>query len=66
MVDATIVPVPKHRNTREEDEAVKAGETPKDWARKPAKNRQKDKDGQAKRTCVYRKPHPYCAAARIT
>jgi IS5 family transposase len=46
MVDATIVPVPKQRNTREENEAVKAGQTPKDWARKPAKNRQKDKDAR--------------------
>jgi len=46
MVDATIVPVPKQRNTREENEAVKAGQTPKDWARKPARNRQKDKDAR--------------------
>ena len=28
MVDASIVPVPKQRNTREENEAVKRGETP--------------------------------------
>jgi IS5 family transposase len=28
MVDATIVPVPKQRNGREENEAVKAGKTP--------------------------------------
>lgn len=46
MVDATIVPVPKQRNTREENEAVKAGQTPEDWARNPAKNRQKDKDAR--------------------
>ena len=46
MVDATIVPVPKQRNTREENEAVKAGQMPEDWARKPAKNRQKDKDAR--------------------
>ena len=44
MVDASIVPVPKQRNTREENEAVKRGETPADWERKPTKNRQKDKD----------------------
>ena len=43
MVDATIVPVPKQRNTREENEAVKAGQTPEDWEKKPAKNQQKDK-----------------------
>src|SRR5450432_4551576 len=42
MVDATIVPVPKNRNSKEENEAVKAGRTPKEWTKKPAKNRQKD------------------------
>jgi IS5 family transposase len=46
MVDATIVPVPKTRNTKEENAAVKAGRTPQAWAKKPAKNRQKDKDAR--------------------
>ena len=46
MVDASIVPVPKQRNTREENEAVKRGEPPSDWKREPAKNRQKDKDAR--------------------
>ena len=46
MVDASIVPVPKQRNTREENEAVKRGETPAEWEQKPAKNRQKDKDAR--------------------
>lgn len=46
MVDATIVPVPRQRNTREENEAVKAGQTPEAWAKKPAKNQQKDKDAR--------------------
>ena len=46
MVDATIVPVPRQRNTREENEAVKAGKTPEEWEKKPAKNRQKDKDAR--------------------
>jgi IS5 family transposase len=46
MVDATIVPVPKTRNTKEENDAVKAGRTPQAWAKKPAKNRQKDKDAR--------------------
>ena len=44
MVDATIVPVPKQRNSGEENETVKRGETPAAWEEKPAKNRQKDKD----------------------
>ena len=46
IVDASIVPVPKQRNTREENEAVKRGETPAEWEQKPAKNRQKDKDAR--------------------
>jgi transposase, IS5 family len=43
IVDASIVPVPKQRNSPspEENEAVKRGETPAEWERKPAKNRQK-------------------------
>jgi transposase, IS5 family len=46
IVDATIVPVPKQRNSREENEAVKVGKTPDSWERNPAKNRQKDKDAR--------------------
>jgi IS5 family transposase len=46
MVDATIVPVPKQQNNREESEAVKAGKSPKSWEANPAKNRQKDKDAR--------------------
>jgi IS5 family transposase len=44
MVDATIVPVPRQRNSRDENDQVKAGTTPRDWKKRPAKNRQKDKD----------------------
>src|SRR3984893_10830609 len=46
MVDATIVAVPKQRNSREDNEAVKAGKTPEEWEKQPAKNRQKDKDAR--------------------
>ena len=46
IVDATIVPVPKQRNSRDENEAVKAGHTPAAWDRKPAKLRQKDRDAR--------------------
>src|SRR3954467_12795925 len=46
MVDATIVPVPKQRNSRDENETVKAGQTPAEWERKPAKLRQKDRDAR--------------------
>ena len=46
MVDATIVAVPRQRNSRDENEQVKAGATPEDWKNHPAKNRQKDKDAR--------------------
>ena len=31
IIDATIVSVPKQRNTKEENEAIKAGKTPEEW-----------------------------------
>ena len=46
MVDATIVAVPRQRNSRDDNEQVKAGITPKAWEKNPAKNRQKDKDAR--------------------
>jgi hypothetical protein len=46
IIDATIIPVPKNRNSREENEAIKAGEMPKDWENNPAKLRQKDRDAR--------------------
>lgn len=46
IVDATIVPVPKNRNTPEENAAIKAGEVPSGWAENPAKLRQKDLDAR--------------------
>jgi transposase, IS5 family len=46
IVDATIVGAPKQHNTREENEAIKAGKTPEGWEEKPAKNAQKDKDAR--------------------
>ena len=46
IVDATIVAVPRQRNTRAESDAVKRGETSAAWKKKPAKNRQKDKDAR--------------------
>src|ERR1700704_5888105 len=41
IIDATIVSVPKQRNTKEENEAIKAGKTPEGWEQRPAKNAQK-------------------------
>ena len=46
MIDASIVPVPKQRNGRDENAAIKAGETPKGWDDKPAKRRQNDTDAR--------------------
>jgi transposase, IS5 family len=46
IVDATIVPVPKQRNSRDDNDSVKAGETPAEWRKKPAKLRQKDRDAR--------------------
>src|SRR6266446_10367262 len=46
MVDASIVPVPKQRNSRDENDDVKAGKTPGAWKKDPSKNRQKDKDAR--------------------
>ena len=46
IIDATIVSAPKQRNSRDENDQVKAGQTPEDWKKKPAKSRQKDKDAR--------------------
>ena len=46
IVDATIVNAPKQQNTRDENEAIKAGKTPEGWDEKPTKNAQKDKDAR--------------------
>jgi len=46
IVDASIVSAPKQRNSREENEAIKAGRTPAGWEQQPAKNAQKDKDAR--------------------
>ena len=46
MIDASIVPVPKQRNTRDENAAIKAGETPEGWDDKPAMRWQKDTDAR--------------------
>lgn len=46
MIDASIVEAPRQRNTDEEKDALKAGRIPDDWAAKPAKLRQKDRDGR--------------------
>ena len=41
-IRCTWRPDGKQRNSREENEAVKAGKTPKEWQKNPAKNRQRE------------------------
>ena len=42
IIDATIVPVPRQRNSRDENQTIKVGEIPEDWQAQPHKLRQKD------------------------
>ena len=46
IIDASIVPVPKQRNSRDDNAKIKAGETPAGWERQPAKRAQKDTDAR--------------------
>ncbi|ULB12211.1 IS5 family transposase (plasmid) [Cereibacter azotoformans] len=46
ILDASIVPVPRNHNHREENEAIKAGEVPDGWKDKPLTRRQKDVDAR--------------------
>ena len=46
IVDASIVPVPRQRNRREENQQIKAGEIPQEWLHNPSKLRQKDCDAR--------------------
>ena len=46
LIDASLIPVPKQRNTREENATVKAGDCPADWDAQPAKRRQKDTEAR--------------------
>jgi IS5 family transposase len=46
ILDASIVPVPRNHNTRDENAAIKKGEVPENWADKPVKRCQKDLDAR--------------------
>jgi len=56
IIDATIVAAPKQRNTDGEKRDIKEGRIPAQWADKPAKLRQKDRD--ARWTVKYTKAKP--------
>ncbi len=46
LIDASLIPVPIQRNTREENAAIKAGDCPAAWDAQPAKRRQKDTEAR--------------------
>jgi IS5 family transposase len=46
IIDATVVPAPRQRNTEEEKAAIKQGKIPERWKERPAKLRQKDRDAR--------------------
>jgi len=46
VVDASFVEVPRQRNTREENAAIKQGEMPEGWGKEVHKLRQKDVDAR--------------------
>jgi IS5 family transposase len=46
LIDASLIPVPRQRNSRDENATIKAGECPTEWASQPAKRRQKDTEAR--------------------
>ncbi len=68
IVDATIVPVPKQRNSRGDNARVKDGETPEGWEKQPAKRSQKghgralDQEARPRATTATRTSPTTCAA----
>jgi IS5 family transposase len=50
IVDASFVDVPKQRNSREENEAIKDGEMPKEWEEEGSKHKVSQKDINARWT----------------
>ena len=46
IIDASIVPVAKQRNNRDENARIKDGATPEGWENQPAKRSQKDADAR--------------------
>ncbi|MCV6600140.1 MAG: transposase [Cohaesibacter sp.] len=46
LIDASLIAAPKQRNSDGEKADIKAGKIPQDWKDKPAKLRQKDRDGR--------------------
>ena len=55
LIDASLIPVPKQRNSREDNVTIKAGECPAAWEHQPSKRRQKDTE--ARWTVKHRENH---------
>ena len=48
IVDATFVDVPRQRNTKNENDEIKEGKTPKEWEKKKKRNKKAQKDVNAR------------------
>ena len=46
IIDATLVPVPKQRNSRNQNKDIKAGQLPQGWDKNPVRLQQKDLDAR--------------------
>lgn len=46
LIDASLVPVPRQRNSREDNATIKAGDCPAEWDEQPNKRRQKDTEAR--------------------
>jgi len=46
LIDASLIPVPTQRNSREDNATIKAGECPAEWEGQPSKRRQKDTEAR--------------------
>ena len=57
LVDASLVPAPVQRNTREENATLKAGEVPADWEAEDAQHKRRQKDVDARWTKKHGKNH---------
>jgi transposase, IS5 family len=61
IIDASIVAAPKQHNTDDEKRDIKDGRIPPEWAKKPAKLRQKDRDARWTVKSTKAKPSPHGA-----
>jgi len=58
IIDASIIAAPKQPNSEGEKRDIKEGRIPAQWAKKPAKLRQKDRDARWTVKYTKAKPHP--------